>query len=125
MLPTLPVFTYPVTSATPLADLIVNAWKDPGKLLERDNRGNPTDAAWKEATKKINAALSSALTHAVIISEDEHDDDYIMQNDDEVVFVLPDRRRAGIPDPFPNPGPEFDKLLATAKLLMACTPNGI
>jgi hypothetical protein len=39
-----------------------------------------------------------------------------MQSDDEIVFVLPDTKRVKTPPA---------NLLDTAKLLMACTPNGI
>jgi hypothetical protein len=53
---------------------------------------------------------------AVIITEQEHDDDYTMQDPNEVVFVLPNDGRL-----INNPA----HLLNTAKLLMACTPNGI
>jgi hypothetical protein len=45
----------------------------------------------------------------------EHDNDHEMVEDNEVVFVLPKETRAF------NGG----LLLETAKLLMACTPNGI
>jgi hypothetical protein len=121
LLPTLPVFSYPVTDA--LAQVVVNAWANPGDLLKRDSRGNPTTAAVNEATAAINAALSSGLKRAVIITEQEHDDDYIMQDDDEVVFVLPNKER--VRDTTPPPLPTTPQLLATAKLLMACTPNGI
>ena len=38
-----------------------------------------------------------------------------METEDDVVFVLPNKTRLG-------PG---TNLLASAKLLMACTPNGI
>jgi hypothetical protein len=52
-----------------------------------------------------------------VITEAEHDHDYTMQNDQEVVFVLPNPERVT-----PRPG---QSLLDTARLLMACTPNGI
>jgi hypothetical protein len=55
------------------------------------------------------------LKRAVIISEKEHDDGYTMEFEDDVVFVLPRKTRLGT-------GAD---LLNTAKLLMACTPNGI
>jgi hypothetical protein len=53
---------------------------------------------------------------AVIITEDEHDDDYTSEDELEVVFVLPKLERV-----VSTPA----HLLETAKLLMACTPNGI
>ena len=128
-LPTVPVFSYPITDA--LAKVVVNAWVDPGDLLKRDRRGNPTNAAATEATNKINEALKAGgppptagvLKRAVIISEEEHDDDYTMQEPEEVVFVLPNKDRVTLPNPMPNPIPPH--ILETAKVLMACTPNGI
>jgi hypothetical protein len=56
------------------------------------------------------------LKRAVIISEDEHDRGYTMEFEDDVVFVLPRKSRLGAGGA---------NLLETAKLLMACTPNGI
>jgi hypothetical protein len=56
------------------------------------------------------------LTRAVVITEAEHDNDYIMQSDDEIVFVLPNQNRV-------TAAPK--NLLDTAQLLMGCTPNGI
>jgi hypothetical protein len=60
------------------------------------------------------------LKRAVVITEDEHDNDYYL-NEDEVVFVLPDPDRL---EPAPTPGRPAN-LLRTAKLLMACAPSGI
>jgi hypothetical protein len=68
------------------------------------------------ATSWVNT-LGFNLKRAVVISEAEHDNDYIMQKPEEVVFVLPDRKRLGMAP--------SGSLLSTAKLLMACTPNGI
>ena len=85
-----------------------NYWS--GTPLETPDRGGRSGA-----TRKVNAA-GFDLTRAVVITEAEHDSDYIMQSDDEIVFVLPDKKRV-------NAAPHH--LLDTAKLLMACTPNGI
>jgi hypothetical protein len=72
--------------------------------------------AVQQATAAINAAAPGYnLKRAVIISENEHDDGYTMETPDDVVFVLPNVTRV-------NAGAN---LLETAKLLMACTPNGI
>lgn len=110
----LPAFSFPPHEG--LAQLIVDAWDHPGHLLERDAKTRlPTKRAVDEATKKVNAA-GFDLKRAVIITEAEHDSDYIMQSDDEIVFVLPDKKRVKSPP---------TNLLETAKLLMACTPNGI
>lgn len=114
---TQPSFSYAPTDA--LADVIVRAWSNNNlysDLMQRDNTGAPTSTAVTAATTAINGA-GFDLQRAVIISEQEHDDDYRMRADNEVVFVLPNKDRA-------KAMPEHS-LLATAKLLMACTPNGI
>jgi hypothetical protein len=116
---TIPSFSFGPNDG--LAELIVQAWtiKDfRDQLLERDNRQKPTNAAVKAATDAVNAAGFN-LKRAVVISEKEHDADYTMQDPAEVVFVLPDRERLGTSF---VPG---KSLLDTARLLMACTPNGI
>ncbi len=113
---TLPVFSYGPNDG--LARMIVDAWADKDfreKLLERDSHGKVTPAAAQLATWSVNARGGFNLQRAVVISEQEHDQDYTMQADNEVVFVLPNRDRAA-----PGSG-----LLETARLLMACTPNGI
>jgi hypothetical protein len=105
-----------------LAELIVQAWTIEEfrvQLLERDAiTDKPTNVAVKAATDAVNAAGFN-LKRAVVISEKEHDADYTMQDLTEVVFVLPDRERLGTSF---VPG---QSLLDTARLLMACTPNGI
>ena len=114
---TQPSFSYAPTDA--LADVIVRAWSNGNfysDLMQRDNTGAPTPTAVAAATAAINGA-GFDLQRAVVISEQEHDDDYRMRADNEVVFVLPNKNRAkAIPE---------HSLLVTAKLLMACTPNGI
>ena len=123
---TMPAFSY---SNPGLADLIVNAWTDtpPGfknNLLDRHPvTGLPTPGAVTTATNAVNTLASLSLKRAVVITEAEHDGDYTMQDDDEVVFVLPNESRK--PAPPPSPAPNHATLLATAQLLMACTPNGI
>jgi hypothetical protein len=114
---TQPSFSYPPTDA--LAEVIVKAWADPNlqrQLLQRDPNGAPTPAAVTAATTAINGA-GFDLERAVIISEREHDGDYTMRADNEVVFVLPNKDRT-------KTVPAYS-LLTTAKLLMAATPNGI
>ena len=119
-----PPITTPSFSFAPndgLAEMIVEAWanKDIRKqLLERNPKNSqiPSDAAVQLATSWVNT-LGFNLKRAVVISEAEHDNDYIMQKPEEVVFVLPDRKRLGMAP--------SGSLLSTAKLLMACTPNGI
>jgi hypothetical protein len=110
---TLPSFCYPPTDG--LAQVIVDLWANPGHILDRKNNGLPTPQAVMDATAKINAAVPGFdLTKAVIITEQEHDNHYTMQDPREVVFVLPDKQRV-----------TTQTNLETAKLLMACTPNGI
>ena len=113
---TMPVFSYFPNDG--LAQLIVDAWTDPGQLLDRDPNGNPTAGAVQEATQKVNSLGGFNLQRAVVISEQEHDHDYTMQTDTEVVFVLPNANRKAA-------GGTGLSLLNTARLLMACTPNGI
>jgi hypothetical protein len=110
----LPAFSFEPTDG--LARLIVDAWANPGHLLERDPKTQlPTQRAVQDATAKIKQA-GYDLERAVVITEAEHDSDYVMQSDNEIVFVLPNKNRLASP---------AANLLDTAKLLMACTPNGI
>jgi hypothetical protein len=115
---TLPSFSFSPNDG--LAELIVQAWtiKDFRDVLLQRNAQIPTDLAVKTATDAVNAAGFN-LKRAVVISEKEHDADYTMQTPTEVVFVLPDFERLGTSF---VPG---ESLLDTARLLMACTPNGI
>jgi hypothetical protein len=116
---TLPAFSF--ASNRGLAEMIIEAWKHKDfrdQLLKRDAGGKVTDDAAQLATSSVNARGFN-LTRAVVISEKEHDGDYKMQTDDEVVFVLPNNTRIG------TPFTSSDSLLETARLLMACTPNGI
>jgi hypothetical protein len=57
------------------------------------------------------------MTKPIVITEDEYYQGYTMADDAGVVFVLPDAARADIAS--------GSSLLEVAKLLMACTPNGI
>ena len=115
-----PQFSVPEEFIDGIAKVIVRAWAGDASLdqiLKRTPQGWATQAAVTQATAAINkAAPGFGLTRAVIISEEEHDRGYTMQNvdDDAVVFVLPNATRRSGAD-----------LLNTAKLLMACTPNGI
>jgi hypothetical protein len=118
---TMPVFAY---SNEGLAKLIVDLWKDHDlkrQVLARiDNQlGNPTPNAVETATDLINSRGGFKLKRAVVITEEEHDANYTMKDADEVVFVLPNESRVSGLDAAPP------VLLDTAKMLMACTPNGI
>ncbi len=99
--------------------MIVDAWVEKDfrdTLLERAADGTVTPAAAREAKVALQAR-GFYLQRAVVITEEEHDNDYTMQDANEVVFVLPNQDRVT-----PRPG---QSLLETARLLMACTPNGI
>ncbi|HUL89380.1 MAG TPA: hypothetical protein VLU23_14520 [Pseudolabrys sp.] len=115
---TLPSFSFPPSDK--LAQIVIDAWAegDTSPLLERDPQtGNPTSDAVDAATERVKAA-GYDLKCAVVITEEEHDNDYTMQKPNEVVFVLPNRNRV-------KSFSDQARLLDTAKLLMACTPNGI
>ncbi|HVX76805.1 MAG TPA: hypothetical protein VHB49_11795 [Bradyrhizobium sp.] len=111
------IFSYAPNDS--LAQMIVDAWVDRGfesQLTDRDSNGAATDLA-KNVAKSSLAARGIYLNSAVVITEDEYDKDHILNDDDEVVFVLPKLSRVT-----PRSG---QSLLDTAKLLMAATPNGI
>jgi hypothetical protein len=98
-----------------LAQLIVDAWNDPGPggLAAR-----LTDHNHQNIVKGLLDARDVSLIHPVVLTEDEYNAGWQMDNDDEVVFVLPNSTRADL-------GASPAKLLETAKMLMACVPNGI
>jgi hypothetical protein len=114
---TVPTFSFSPNDS--LAQLIVDAWVDEefrDSLLERAADSTVTPAAARQAKVAL-AGRGIYLQRAVVITEQEHDDDYTMQDPNEVVFVLPNPERVT-----PRPG---QSLLDTARLLMSCTPNGI
>jgi hypothetical protein len=93
-----------------LAQMIVYAWTDTNfrnQLL--------TDTAF---SKQALADRGVYLKAPVVITEDQYNNNYVQQDPDGVVFVLPNPPRTVAP-------PQGQSLLETAKLLMACTPNGI
>jgi hypothetical protein len=130
---TLPAFSY---QNDRLADLIVAAWANgsfshggvtvqrlgDALVKDRDAQGRPTPTARATAKAAVNFFANMDLKSVVVITEEEHDNEYTMQDPDEVVFVLPrvTRLTAAVSGP-----PYAPDLLETAKLLMACTPNGI
>jgi len=123
-----PMFSY---SPEKLAPVIVAMWNDTAypncAALERKPNGSPTAGALTAARALINTVRSSTnptgtdfnLEKPVIITEAEHDAGWYMEDEKEVVFVLPNRPRVVYP------GSSATQLVETAKLLMACTPNGI
>jgi hypothetical protein len=133
---TMPVIAY---SDPGLMELIVQAWADNAfnaggvnvnhlgaELMHRDPQtGLPSQRARAAALAAVNEFTNMRLVSAVVISEDEHDDDFTMQDDNQVVFVLPNKSRAVVPNQVPQPPHTPPELLNTARLLMACTPNGI
>jgi hypothetical protein len=122
-----------------LAQMIVDAWQNvnftytpsspPGSppvtaglftlLMDRNAQTHlPTQKAVDAVTQYLQNKVNLILSRAVVISEAEHNNDYILQSDDEIAFVLPDPTRVTSVNPSAN-------LLQTAEFLMACTPNGI
>ena len=101
-----------------LAQIIVDAWNDDGaggfqeRLLTREANGTAPNA------KAALAARGFFLANPVVITEAEYNNGFHMQDPNGVVFVLPNQPRIVAP-------PSGQSLLETAKLLMACTPNGI
>ncbi|MBR1255200.1 hypothetical protein JQ634_16005 [Bradyrhizobium sp. AUGA SZCCT0240] len=121
---TVPEFAMPPDAVPGIAQVIVDAWNNDAsldKIFERYPSGAYKGMATKDAADQATAAINAAapkfnLQRAVIISEEEHDNGYTMQFEYDVVFVLPNPDRADL---------NGANLLNTAKLLMACTPNGI
>jgi hypothetical protein len=125
----------PTNPADLLAQMIVDAWQNVNftftsggtsytqklgdQLRERHPQTQlPTQKAVDCATQYIQKKVNLVLSRAVVITEAEHSNDYVLQSDDEIAFVLPDYTRvlstaSGTP------------LLQAAQFLMACTPNGI
>jgi len=121
---TVPEFAMPPEAVPGIAQVIVNAWNGDASLsniLDRVTSGPTAGVATPQAVQQATDAINKAfpgynLKRAVIISEAEHDAGYTMETEDDVVFVLPRQSRLGTTGA---------NLLETAKLLMACTPNGI
>jgi hypothetical protein len=112
-------FTYTTGGVTATRPLRTN-------LIDRDAVTKlPTQNAVDCATAYVQQASVGLadLGRAVVITEAEHENDYIMQSDNEIVFVLPDVGRSTAVPPFAKP--YSNDLLTVAKFLMACTPNGI
>ena len=91
--------------------MIVDAWTNGGvrTLLLQPGNAKAMFAqrgfCWNNTTKQ-----------PIVISEDDYDNGYVLTNPNDLVFVLPNH------DGTCPPG---QTRLDTAKLLMACTPNGI
>jgi hypothetical protein len=102
-------------------EIIVKAWGDAvfrGTLLgDQTHTQTP-----QEIADRITAAVTAlsalpnkpvTLKSTIVLTEAEYNDGWDMDDPDQVVFVLPNRTRAA------------GNLLETAKMLMACVPNGI
>jgi hypothetical protein len=130
---TVPTFSY---QNDRLADLIVAAWVNGpfdfgggvtgpnlGDALTDRSAGNPTPTARKTARAAVNFFANMDLKSVVVITETEHDNDYTTTDLDELTLVLP--RDTRLTTGAISRAPYAPDLLETAKLLMACTPNGI
>ena len=121
---TVPEFAMPPDAVPGIAQVIVDIWQNkPGldKIFDRNQTGPHKGMATQDAVDQATAAINAAapgfnLKRCVIIKESEHDDGYTMEDPDDVVFVLPNSERVVLTGA---------NLLNSAKLLMACTPNGI
>ena len=98
-----------------LAQMIPYAWGDQNF---KNQLTTGADAARSNKAKQALADRGIYLQHPIVITEAEYDNGYNMPNPDGVVFVLPNQPRTAAP-------PTGQTLLETAKLLMACIPNGI
>jgi len=90
-----------------LAQMIVDAWVDDvfrDKLLKKEN------------AQSLLADRGIYLSKPHVITEQDYYDNHHCDDPDEVVLVLPNKKRADL---------SHKPLLETAKLLMAITPNGI
>jgi hypothetical protein len=97
-----------------LADLIVQAWNSQ-TFLNQLTTGTP--AARTAAAQQALDDRGIHMSDPIVITEAEYYSGYTMSSNDGVVFVLPNGSRADTSAPH--------SLLEVAKLLMACTPNGI
>lgn len=98
-----------------VAQMITEAWTDQPfqqQILTRLQDGSSPN------TKAALQARGIYLTNPVVITEAEYYAGYVMPDPNGVVFVLPNEPRIDAP-------PQHQSLLETARLLMACTPNGI
>jgi hypothetical protein len=93
-----------------LAQMIVYAWTD--QTFRTQLLANPQTAKSALADRGI------YLKAPFVITETDYNNGYHMPDPDGVVFVLPNQPRTATPS-------QGQTLLETAKLLMACTPNGI
>ena len=97
-----------------LAEMIVTAWTNPGFAQQLTDHAHPAFAKAELEKRGV------YLTDPQVLTEDEYNDGWQMVGDDEVIFVLPDVSRVK-----KTAADTSASLLETAKMLMACVPNGI
>jgi hypothetical protein len=90
--------------------MILYAWTD--QNFKNQLLNNP------QFVKQTLADRGIYLKAPYVITEAQYYSGYNLPDPQGVVFVLPDEPRTAAP-------PQSQTLLETAKLLMACTPNGI
>jgi hypothetical protein len=99
-----------------IAQMIVEAWTDPHFQTWLLTPG--PDGTTAPNAKAALEERGIYLANPVVITEADYYKGYHLHDPHGVVFVLPDEPRTAAPPPHRS-------LLETAKLLMACTPNGI
>jgi hypothetical protein len=97
-----------------LAEIVALAWINTNHYADK-----LLDHTDDFAQKQLEAA-GIKLSNPVVLTEDEYNDGWQMDSGDDVVFVLPDVSRVN-----KKATDTKDTLLETAKMLMACVPNGI
>ena len=95
-----------------LAQMIVDAWTNAAFY---NSLIDPPTATRVSNAKAALEARGIYLMHPIVLKEEEYENGWPLHDANGVIFVLPKRTRATAGKP----------LLETAKLLMACTPNGI
>lgn len=97
-----------------IAALIVKAWQDqPTGFTSSLLNGTPNQRMNNARTALQNLLHPIYLASPIVITEDEYDAGWEAEDDNQIVFVLPNRTR------------QTGDLLENAKLLMAAIPNGI
>jgi hypothetical protein len=98
-----------------LALIIARAW-----INNNNYTGDLTNHNSSFAKNQLENVAGLKLNNPVVLTETEYDQGWQMGSDDEVVLVLPDVARVN------KTGSDTENtLLETAKMLMACVPNGI
>jgi hypothetical protein len=108
-----------------LAQLVADIWTGAQANLITPSGPNTTRAEYQQRSTLAKAALAARgiyMEKPIVITEDEYDDGFVLENAGlsatvGVVFVVPRPTRATTLSGTP--------LLETAKMLMAITPNGI